>query len=413
VPVPDTRNAVEAFDVIVVGGGPAGLCAAREAARRGAKTILLEQGSEIGSPTRTTGGSFTKDLQELGIPLDFQFQVPRCRFVSPNRCATFEYDEPVLCILDVRGTFQYLAGQAIESGAIVRVATTAVEPVIENGSVVGVVTRDRRGRTSALGAKVVIDASGHRSVLLKRAGVFEGCKRFGVGAEVDLYAPNYDEKEVVLLVGNQVAPAGYAWAAPWGKHRVRVGVGIIHPDSSTNPDDYLQPLIDNGHRFGMNFHGASPIEYHHGLIPSGGLNKQLVGDGIISAGDAAGQPSALVGEGIRWAILAGNLAGSVAAESVRAGDYSRKWLSRYEKVWIGEHGRNLRIAHAINERIARWDDQKWDQKTELLSLLTPLQFMEALKSNFVAKWPLDLVRSHPGLLKEGFRVVLGNLRARV
>jgi hypothetical protein len=39
--------------------------------------------------------------------------------------------------------------------------------------------------------------------------------------------------------------------------------------------------------------------------------------------------------------------------------------------------------------------------------------MEALKSNFVAKWPLDLVRSHPGLLKEGFRVVLGNLRARV
>ena len=99
----------------------------------------------------------------------------------------------------------------------------ATEAIVDNGFVTGV-----RTRSGNLPAKLVIDATGHRSVLLKNAGLDPGFQRFGVGAEYDMYAPNCDENEAVLLVGDRVAPSGYAWVFPWGRHRVRVGVGIIH-----------------------------------------------------------------------------------------------------------------------------------------------------------------------------------------
>ena len=56
------------YDVVVAGGGPAGLSTARTAAEAGASVLLLERESAFGIPTRTSGGSFLADLRRLGIP---------------------------------------------------------------------------------------------------------------------------------------------------------------------------------------------------------------------------------------------------------------------------------------------------------------------------------------------------------
>ena len=102
---------------------------------------------------------------------------------------------------------------------------------------------------------MIIDATGYRAMLMKQvgmkrgragqAGLDPGIRRFGVGAEYDLYAPHCDESEVLLIAGSDFAPSGYGWVFPWGRHRVRVGVGIIHPDSRANPDEYLDRLMAN------------------------------------------------------------------------------------------------------------------------------------------------------------------------
>ncbi len=55
-------------DVLIVGGGPAGLAAAEAAASQGARTLLLERQHEIGYPVHTSGGSWISDMQALGIP---------------------------------------------------------------------------------------------------------------------------------------------------------------------------------------------------------------------------------------------------------------------------------------------------------------------------------------------------------
>ena len=389
----------KSYDAIIAGAGPAGLAAAETLGRRGCSVLVLEQNHEIGSPIRTSGGSFINELDALGIPRGLHHPISRVRFVSPANAATYDYAQPRMCVMDVRGVFQFLAGRAVEAGASVRVATKVEGPVFQydrqDERVVGVRTRD-----AVLGARVVIDATGYRSVLLKQAGLDPGMRRFGVGAEYDMYAPHCDEREAVLLVGGELAPSGYAWVFPWGRHRVRVGVGIIHPDSDAKPDSYLDALVAGAGRYGMDLRGAQPLEHHAGLIPSECFAPQFAGHGILGVGDAAGQASSLLGEGIRWAIHAGRMAGEVAAGAIAKGDVSRAVLAEFERQWTKRYGKDLRLAHKINQRIAGWDDQKWDQRLEVLKLLTPDQFVEALKTNLTGGWLLRFLARNPRALAE-------------
>src|SRR5689334_18989814 len=108
------------FDVVIAGGGPGGLSAGEAAARAGCSVLILEQNHEIGSPIRTTGGSFIHDLHALGVPEHFYHPIRRFRFLSPNNSVQFEYDHPITCVMDVRGVFQYLAERAIGAGATLK-----------------------------------------------------------------------------------------------------------------------------------------------------------------------------------------------------------------------------------------------------------------------------------------------------
>src|SRR5262249_13966036 len=232
----------------------------------------------------------------LGIPSHLYHPISLVRFTTPNNVASFDYEKPVMCVIDVRGTYQFLAARAIEAGAQIRLSTAAVAPVLENRTVVGI-----RKRNMSIPFRVLIDATGYRSTLLKQAGLDPGFERFGVGAEYDLYAPSFDQSEAVLAVGSQIAPSGYAWVFPWGGNRVRAGVGIIHPDSRENPEKYLDRFVESI----PGLRGAQPIEHHSGMIPSERFAETFTADGIVGVGDAAGHASSLLGEGIRWAIDAG------------------------------------------------------------------------------------------------------------
>jgi digeranylgeranylglycerophospholipid reductase len=383
-------------DIVIAGGGPAGLSAAEAAARLGCSVILVEQNHEIGSPIRTSGGSFIDELDAFGIPPRLYHPISRVRFCTPHNAVSYDYASPRLCVMDVRGVFQFLAERAIEAGARIRLATPALGVVMgkERGREESFVTGVRTG-AGVVSGRVIVDATGYRAALMKQVDLDPGIRRFGVGAEYDLYAPRCDESEALLIAGSDFAPAGYAWVFPWGRHRVRVGVGIIHPDSRENPGDYLDRLMSNLHRFGVNVTGAQPVEHHAGLIPSECFAAKFAGNGILGVGDAAGHASSLVGEGIRWAMEAGKMAGKVAAEAIEKGDVSRTALASFERRWVKRHGRDLRLAYKLNERLARWDDRKWDERLEVLKLLTPDQFIEALKTNLTGGWLLRFVASNP------------------
>ena len=399
----EAADATRAYDVLVVGGGPAGLSAAEAAAKAGARVAVLERQKEIGYPVHTSGGSWISDMRALGVPSELYFPIRRVTFLSPNRRAQFVYEEPVCCVLDVRGLYQHLAARAVAAGAELHPNSPVEAPLVEDGRVVGVVAKDHRNRPWRWRAQVVVDASGFSCTLATRAGLHEGYRRYGYGAEYDLYAPNYDPDELYLIMGSQVAPSGYAWAFPRGKERVRLGVGVLRPDTEADAREYLDTFTQRLPTLAPAFAGASPLEYHTGLFPSVGVAPRFAAAGLLATGDAAGHGSTLVGEGIRFAIYSGQMAGAVAGEAVRAGDASAEFLARYERQWRARFGREMELSYLINQRIAAWSDASWDEGVELLGRVSPAQAAQLLRGDYSVGLFLGVLRRNPGLLRTGAR----------
>jgi digeranylgeranylglycerophospholipid reductase len=400
-------------DVLIVGGGPAGLAAAEAAAKQGVQTIVLERQNEIGYPVHTSGGSWVSDMKALAIPEHLYHPVTKVVFVSPHREVTLHYDPAVACVLDVRGLYQYLASRAIAAGAIVRVRHTVEQTILENGRVVGVTAKNHVSERISMQGSVTIDASGFSRHVGVRTEMGRAFHRYGYGAEYDLYAPNYPQDELFLIMGSQFAPRGYAWSFPRGNGRVRLGVGVLHPDSEDDARGYLDSIMRDLPQLVDKFKDASPIEYHTGLFPSEGPVARFSRDGLLLAGDAAGHGSTLVGEGIRFAIYSGQMAGAVAAEAVKAQNTSAAFLERFDKQWRSRFGRDMDIAYMINKRIANYTDDQWDGALDLMRRLTPAQMALALRGDFSAGLVMGVLARNPGLVATGGKKFLDLMLERI
>src|SRR5258706_4900229 len=400
-------------DVLIVGGGPAVLAAAKAAAKQGVQTIVLERQNEIGYPVHTSGGSWVSDMKALAIPEHLYHPVTKVVFVSPHREVTLHYDPAVACVLDVRGLYEYLASRAIAAGAIVRVRHTVEQTILGNERVVGVTAKNHVSERISMQGSVTIDGSGFSRHVGMRTEMGRAFHRYGYGAEYDLYAPNYPQDELFLIMGSQFAPSGYAWAFPRGNGRVRLGVGVLHPDCEDDARGYLDSIMRDLPQLVDKFKDASPIEYHTGLFPSEGPVARFSRDGLLLAGDAAGHGSTLVGEGIRFAIYSGQMAGAVAAEAVKAQNTSAAFLECFDKQWRSRFGRDMDIAYMINKRIANYSDDQWDGALDLMRRLTPAQMAQALRGDFSAGLVMGVLARNPGLVATGGKKFLDLMLERI
>src|SRR5437762_1837769 len=403
----------EECDVLIVGGGPAGLAAAEAAAKLNARTVLLERQNEIGYPVHTSGGSWISDMKALAIPANLYHPMTKVVFVSPHCEVPLHYNPAVACVLDVRGVYQHLASRAIAAGATLCVRHTIDTTIVENDRIVGVTAKNHVSERISVSASVTIDASGFSRHVGVRTRMGKAFHRYGYGAEYDLYAPNYPQDELFLIMGSKYAPHGYAWAFPRGNGRVRLGVGVLHPDCDDDARAYLDSIVHDLPQLSGKFKDASPIEYHTGLFPSEGLLDRFSHDGLLLAGDAGGHGSTLVGEGIRFAIYSGQMAGSIAAEAVKAGDTSAAFLGRFDKRWRTRFGRDMDISYMINRRIASYSDEQWDSALDLMKRLTPAQVAQALRGDFSVGLIMGVLARNPGLVATGGKKFFDVLLERI
>lgn len=403
----------ETCDVLIVGGGPAGLAAAETAARSGAQTLVLERQSEIGYPVHTSGGSWISDMRALGIPEHLYHPIQKIHFLSPRREVSLYYEQAVCCVIDVRGVYQHLAARAISAGASIRMRHSVERTLVEDGCVRGVTAKTHLGERVTVTAPVTIDASGVARHIGVRAGIGQAFRRYGFGAEYDLCAPHYPQDELYLIMGSQYAPRGYAWAFPRGRGRVRLGVGVLHPDCDDDARLYLERVMRELPLLAPKLREASPLEYHTGLFPSEGPVERFSQAGLLLAGDAGGHGSTLVGEGIRFAIYSGQLAGQVAAEAVRSADTSLQFLSRFDKQWRTRFGRDMDISYMINRHVAGYSDAQWDSALDLMKRLTPAQMAQSLRGDYSASLVMGILARNPGVVARGGKKFLDVMLERI
>lgn len=360
-------SATAAREVVVVGGGPAGLAAAAAAAHRGADVLLVEAGHEFGQPVRSTGGSWPADLERFGLDQSVWHPVRNCELWSGGRTVRFESPDAVGCVLDIPRAWALLAERARCRGAELQ---TGIAGEWERLTPEAALIRLRAGAESSLvRTRVAIDATGHRAALARRAGVAHGSCRVGVGVEETIHAPGWDQDTIVLGVG-EIAPGGYGWLFPEGEGNVRIGIGVTRPGRSAAPIELLRRWLQNDPRLEA-VRGGQLVSRQGGTIPIAAHQPPPVGDRLLVAGDAGGSISLLAGEGIRYALQEGDLAGRVAADAVPGDLLEARFLrATYARRWDHAHGRLLRRGDQIYLRAAALSDQQWETVLQRASRLS-------------------------------------------
>ena len=397
------------FDVIVVGGGPAGSSAARMVAENGCTVVLIEKEKEIAETVRTSGVTWISDIKKFNIPDECYNPIKKFSFCSPKNSVTISDNIAKAAVLDVRKTYKFLAKRAQNSGAIIFVDTNVIDILKDSaGKCTGVITKSQDKQIHFNG-KVIIDASGFASVVAKELGYVKQWKKFGVGAEFEVKTEKLEYDNWWLMVGQEYSPAGYAWIFPTSKNTARIGVGIGKPDSEVDPTIRLNKLIDE--KIGPIKHlgKIEKIEFHYGLIPNEGLSRKTVYDNLILVGDSAGQANPLVLEGIRYAIKFGEVAGKVVASAIKNGDTSETSLMPYEKEWKKAIESKINSAIKVQNRWVGLTDKEWDKELSIINELTADEFLDFIRADFGVSKMVKLATHHPKMIvRQLFNMVKGS-----
>ena len=396
------------YDLVIVGGGPAGSSAAFSAAKNGIKVALIEKESSIAETVRTSGVTWIQNIKEFGIPDDCFNPIKNFSFCSPNNEVTISDVVPRAAVLDVRKTYRWLVDEAKKRGADIFVKTN-IKDVIKNknGDIVGVKGVGVDGEVT-FHSKVVIDASGFQSTVCKAMEFASQWERFGAGAEYEVEAENVDSETWWLMVGQEYSPAGYAWIFPLGNNIVRIGVGVGKPESNVDPTQRLKEIMEKKLGPIKKLGELKEIEFHYGLIPNDGLSRKTVFNNLILVGDSAGQANPLVLEGIRYAIKFGRVAGKVASDAVKSGITDAKSLYPYEENWRKEIESKINSAGKVQDRWIGLTDEEWDKELDIIKELKSEEFIDFIKADFGLSNMIKLATHHPKLaVRQLFNLVKG------
>jgi len=339
------------YDLVVVGAGPAGSVAAREAARLGLSVLLLEKRQEIGSPVRCAEGVPKGALASFVEPNPqwIAAEVNKAQFSvmaeDGEKALSAEGGEGY--ILERRLFDRALAEEAAKAGAQVLVKTAATALLVDEGKIKGVVASGPLG-SMEIEAQVVIGADGVESQVGAWAGleVTLPPQDTMVCAQYLLAGIDIDPACTYYYLGRDLAPGGYAWVFPKGEGKANVGLGV-RADLAVEPAlAYLQRFVESRPFLAR----GSPVTLVLGNVPVALPPPQLVADGLILVGDAARQVDPLTGGGIINAMTAGQLAAQVAAEAIRTGDTSAKALAAYQEEWARGRGRKMARNYRLRRR---------------------------------------------------------------
>lgn len=353
-------------DVLVIGGGPAGVLSALTSAKNGKKVLLIDAKiyKEIGH--KTCGDALNLEpatfLEEkLGIEKPHGDEV--ADFVECLIFKTSNVEFPLEgdgYVLNRHPYGQRLLKQAEEYGVEVRSETKAVRAITENGTVKGAVVRKKRKEDYEIRAKVTIDCSG-RNFQIRRTLSQDEFPLIEKEMEKRDLAASYREiirlkedhpyhNEIYLIYHKEIPEPGYFWIFTKGDKRLNVGIGwFLDMEVDRGMKDHFWEVL---HKYYPP--GTYEVEEKGGYtIPTRYPITNAVANGFITAGDAAFHVNPLSAEGHGPALIAGYYAGKAAAEAISGNDVSEKGLWQYNVDTMQHFGLSHTKLQLFNEALLK------------------------------------------------------------
>lgn len=340
------------WDAIIVGAGPAGSVAAIEAARAGARVLILDRTS---FPREKACGDALPPaavdlLRELGVrpPLVL---VDRVTFVSPGGRAVSMPREPGIDGALVRRSSldQALLSAAIEAGAIFR--QSAVQGLLfgGRGEVVGVDTEHGEER-----APVVLGADGATSIVARTLSSWRAPERTRSIALRGYVEVEGDDAELLLHFFADAQPA-YGWFFPCGGGMANVGVFLSRSAYRARAMPLPALLRDYLDRPDLRarLRGGAATQLAAWQLPLFDPARPRVFPGALLAGDAGGFVNPFTGAGIYEAMVTGRAAATAILRAARRGDFGRRDLADYDRIWRQALGRAFSLGRLAQEGLTR------------------------------------------------------------
>ncbi|ADP78008.1 2,3-di-O-geranylgeranylglyceryl phosphate reductase [Methanothermus fervidus DSM 2088] len=355
-------------DVLVVGAGPAGSIAARNAAENGAEVILIDKMSEIGTPKRCAEGISAEGLKRVNIKPKKAWitnEITGVRLVSPNNTSVWLTADKVKFpeagyILERKIFDKYLAMEAARSGAKIKVKTIARGIDKKNDDII--VHAYCMDEKIDIKTKIVIAADGPESRVARWFGLKTHTKVKDMisAAQFEMVNVDIDDSSCIEFYFGNVAPGGYAWIFPKSDDVANVGLGVLNTKTKKSAYEHLLSFVKENPAT----KNAQPVEFNVGGVPVAGMHKNLVADGLMVVGDAAGQVNPLTGGGLVTGMVGGMLAGKVAAEAIDKDDNSEKMLKKYEELCKKEIGEEIDKYLKVKNYLLSLSDEELDSIAE-------------------------------------------------
>ena len=346
------ENQENKTEVIVVGGGPAGISCAITLARAGKQVILIERGKFSGSKNVFGGAIYAQPTREI-FP-DFEENAPLERKNIEHKYALLgeedatvisykkRHENPVSYTV-IRGKFdRWMADEAKKAGVILVEETVVRELIVQNGFVKGV-----RTELEEYYSDIVVLADGVNSLLAKQIGLRGDLSPEDVALSVkeviklpqevinERFHVNDDEGCIYEIFGGPMLGMlglGFLYT---NKNSVSIGLGVTLIElieKGIRPYDLLDKLKSHPEIVPLIKDGEL-LEYSAHLIPEGGYKKVplLFGAGVMVCGDAAMFVNNMHWEGTNLAMISGKIAGETAVIALGKQDFSETALSHYQE----------------------------------------------------------------------------------
>lgn len=333
--------AADAYDVVIVGGGPAGSATAALLARAGVRVALLDR-SRFPRPKACAeyfSPGVVETLQRLDLwqgvaglpharlkgmelvgPAGLRHLVAYPPDPAPRRSLAMRRD-----VLDAA-----LVEQARHAGAVVRLGCAVRDIVLDGVRAVGVVIQDAN-RQQALPARLVIGADGARSLVARRLGLEA---RTHWPARLGLIA-HYEGVHALTSQGEMHVGRGvYCGLAPLGGGTLNVGMvtSLATARRLGSAEAIFAWMLVQLPAVGGILAAGRRVGRLRGVAPLAHRCRRPYTDGALLVGDAAGFLDPFTGEGVFRALRGAEMAAVTALHALDCGNVSATALACYDSL---------------------------------------------------------------------------------
>lgn len=335
------------FDVIVIGGGPAGGQCVRELSALGCKTLLVERYNSFEENNFSSAGMTLAPLSEFDLPESvvgtyWNDLVIQCT----EKAYRWEGKEKKGAVLDFGKLRQFLADESVHNGGEVLMGHRYVKKQLTDTGIIAEFKSNDSGKAVKIEAKLLVDATGPSRKVMFNSKDEQPEMVYGSGIEylIEVEQEVYDKykESLVFFLGDKWAPKGYSWIFPMENKILKVGSGKAHIKAKDEKKTDLtnKKLTEKIINEYINTKDFKLLDIHGGTLRySPSIRDVFYKDRVVAIGDAISAVNPKGGEGIRYAMRSASLAAIYIDQYIKTGkenfeQYRKKWRKKHLLKWL-------------------------------------------------------------------------------